>query len=128
MVDLGILYLRGLPSQHISKNPYRARSLFKASLLGVDKIVYEQKVSSGSVLYTVETVNRWLGRIPAPITRLQLGGLQGDARAREINDWKEVENQLLKQKLESATVEEIAAYRKEQELIEQQSRLLLDSE
>ena len=127
MVDLGILYLQGVARAHIAKNPYRARLLFEASLQGAEDIVYEQKRSGGSWQYTRASVNRWLERIPASIGRLQLEGLQGETRLRELNRWYDRESQRLQQTIDAATGADAAEHRHELELIGQQRNQLLES-
>ena len=125
MVDLGIVYLQGLARQDIPRNPYRARTLFETSLLGVEDIVYEQKRPGSSWQYTTKSVNRWLDRVPPAIRRLQLEGLDDEARRQEINDWYERESRRLQQEIDTDSGAGSTEYNKELALIGQQRDLLL---
>jgi hypothetical protein len=121
------VYIQGLARQDIPKNPYRARTLFETSLQGVEDVVYEQRRPGGSWQYTTKSVNRWLDRVPLAIRRLQLQGLEDEARRQEINDWYERESRRLQKKIDTDGGAASTEYDKELALIEQQRDLLLAS-
>jgi TPR repeat protein len=59
--------------------------------------VYAQQTGNGrGWKYTVESVNRWLSRIPEPVMRLDLEGLQGTQRQQAIEQWYAQEQLALK--------------------------------
>jgi hypothetical protein len=97
MVDLGVVYLQGIKRIDLQRNPYRARVLFEQALQDREDTVYEQQTGNGrGWKYTVESVNRWLSRIPEPVMRLDLEGLQGAQRQQAIEQWYAQEQLALK--------------------------------
>jgi TPR repeat protein len=65
MVDLGIVYLQGVKRIDLAPDPYRAKLLFEQALRDTEDVVYEQQTGNGrGWKYTVESVNRWLARVP----------------------------------------------------------------
>jgi TPR repeat protein len=97
MVDLGVVYLQGIKRIDLQRNPYRARVLFEQALQDREDTVYAQQTGNGrGWKYTVESVNRWLSRIPEPVMRLDLEGLQGTQRQQAIEQWYAQEQLALK--------------------------------
>jgi hypothetical protein len=62
----------------------------------VDDTVYAEQTGNGrGWKYTVESVNRWLGKIPEPVMRLDLEGLDEVQRRDAIEQWYAQEQQAL---------------------------------
>lgn len=88
MVDLGVVYLRGIKRIGLERNPYRSKLLFEQALRDRQDTIYAQQTGNGrGWKYTVESVNRWLSRIPESVMRLDLEGLQGAQRQQAIEQW-----------------------------------------
>ena len=68
MVDLGVVYLQGIKRIGLEPDPYRAKQLFEESLQGVEDTVYAQQTGNGrGWKYTVDSVNRWLSKLPESV-------------------------------------------------------------
>jgi TPR repeat protein len=68
MVDLGIVCLQGVERIGLAPDPYRAKLLFEQALRDKEDVVYEQQTGNGrGWKYTVESVNRWLARVPESV-------------------------------------------------------------
>ena len=88
MVDLGVVYLQGIKRIGLARNPYRAKLLFEQALRDREDVVYEQQTGNGrSWQYTVDSVNRWLAKIPESVMRLDLEGLEAEQRQQAIEQW-----------------------------------------
>jgi hypothetical protein len=97
MVDLGVVYLQGIKRIGLERDPYRAKLLFKQALRDREDTVYEQQTGNGrSWKYTMESVNRWLARIPESVMRLDLEGLKAEQRHQAIDQWYAGEQQRLR--------------------------------
>lgn len=97
MVDLGVVYLQGIKRIGLERDPYRAKLLFEQALRDREDTVYEQQTGNGrSWKYNVESVNRWLARIPEPVMRLNLEGLEAETRRQTIEQWYTGEQQRLR--------------------------------
>lgn len=129
MVDLGILYLQGIRSIGLEANPYRAKRLFAQALRDRKDTVYEQQTGNGrSWKYTVESVNRWLGRIPESVTRLDLEGLVGTQRREAIERWYAQEQQALLAQVDASSVGVQPPLQKQLEQLDQQRNALLNED
>lgn len=81
MVDLGVVYLQGIPRIDLKPDPYRARRLFQQALRDRQDTVYEHQTGGGrGWKYTVDSVNRWLARIPEPAKGLEGQGQENTKR------------------------------------------------
>lgn len=96
MVDLGVVYLQGIKRIGLERNPYRAKLLFEQALRDREDVVYEQQTGNGrSWQYTVDSVNRWLAKLPESVMRLDLEGLEAEQRRQAIEQWYAQEQQRL---------------------------------
>jgi TPR repeat protein len=126
MVDLGVVYLQGIKRIGLEPDPYRAKLLFQQALRNRDDTVYAEQGASGKGWkYTVESVNRWLGKIPEPVMRLDLEGLDAVQRRNAIEQWYAQEQQALLAKSELPQGESKALLRKQLEQLDQQRSVLL---
>lgn len=124
MVDLGAIYLRGIKSIGLERNPYRAKRLFEQALADREgDVIYEQKTSRGSWQYTMRTMNNWLAQVPAAVQRLDLEGLQGEQRRRAIEQWYAQEREALQS--QPPGPEGAALQQKQLDQLEQQRSVLL---
>jgi TPR repeat protein len=126
MVDLGVVYLQGIKRIGLEPNPYRAKRLFEQSLRDREDSVYAQQSGNGrGWKYTVESVNRWLGRIPEPVMRLDLEGLDEMQRRDAIEQWYAQEQQALLAKTAVPQGEDKALLQKQLQQLDQQRSVLL---
>jgi TPR repeat protein len=129
MVDLGAVYLQGVSRIDFKRNPYRARLLFERALRDRDDVVYEQQTGNGrSWQYTVESVNRRLGRIPESVMRLDLEGLEGRPRSQAIEQWYVQERQTLLAQIPESEDEALSRRKQQLDALEQQRSVLLNDD
>ena len=96
MVDLGVVYLQGIKRIGLEPILYRAKRLFEQALRDREDTVYAQQSGNGrGWKYTVESVNRWLGKLPESVKRLDLEGLDEVQRREAIEQWYAQEQQAL---------------------------------
>jgi len=127
MVDLGIVYLQGIRRIGLEPNPYRAKQWFEQALRDREGTVYAQQTGNGrGWKYTVDSVNRWLGRIPEPVTRLDLEGLDGPQQRAAIEQWFAQEKQALL--AQSADPQGQASLQRQLGQLEQQRSVLLEAD
>jgi hypothetical protein len=125
MVDLGVVYLQGVKRIGLERNAYRARRLFERALQDREDVVYEQQTGNGrSWQYTVDSVNRWLARIPESVMRLDLEGLDGERRRQAIEQWYAREQQLLRAQTTKPEGEAPVLLQKQLDELEQQRTVL----
>ena len=125
MVDLGVVYLQGIKRIDLAPNPYRAKVLFEQALRDREDTVYSQQTGNGrGWKYTVESVNRWLSKIPEPVMRLDLEGLQGAQRQQALEQWYAREQQSLQSQTPAPDPEALARHRQRLENLEQPRALL----
>ena len=128
MVDLGIVYLQGIRRIGLERNPYRSKLLFEQALRDREDTVYAQQTGNGrGWKYTVESVNRWLDKIPESVRRLDLEGLQGAQRQQAIDQWYAREQQALQAQTPAPEGEALALLQKQLDELEQQ-RAMLESD
>jgi TPR repeat protein len=129
MMDLGIVYLQGIKRIGLARNPYRAKLLFEQALRDREDVVYEQQTGNGrSWKYTVESVNRWLARIPESVMRLDLEGLEGAQRRQAIEQWYAREQQRLRAQTPEPDSESQALLQQQLDALEQQRSVLLNAD
>jgi hypothetical protein len=127
MVDLGIVYLQGIGRIGLESNPYRARRLFELALHDGEDTVYAQQTGNGrGWKYTAESVNRWLDRIPAPVARLDIEGLDAVQRRDAIERWYAQERQALLAQIAASQGEPQTLLQKQLEQLDQQRSVLLN--
>ena len=125
MVDLGIVYLQGIRRIGLERNPYRSKLLFEQALRDREDTVYAQQTGNGrGWKYTVESVNRWLDKIPESVKRLDLEGLQGAQRQQAIDQWYAREQQALQAQTPAPEGEALALLQKQLDELEQQRAML----
>ena len=129
MVDLGMVYLQGVKRIGLERNPYRAKVLFEQALRDREDTVYEQQTGNGrSWQYTVESVNRWLARIPESVMRLDLEGLETAQRRQAIELWYAREQQRLRAQTPEPEDEAQVLLQQQLDALEQQRNVLLSAE
>jgi len=130
MVDLGAVYLRGVKRTGLERNPYRAKLLFEEALRDRVDTVYEQQTGNGrGWKYTVDSVNRWLARVPEAVRRLDLEGLEGVQRRQAIEQWYAQERKILRAQSVAKQGEEAPALQQQQLAeLEQQRTVLLKAD
>ncbi len=129
MVDLGIVYLQGIKRIGLERNPYRAKQWFEQAIQDQEDTVYSQQTGNGrGWKYTVDSVNRWLSKIPEPVTRLDLEGLDGAQRRAAIEQWYAQEQQTLLAQTAEAQDEAQIPLQKQLEQLEQQRNVLLNED
>ena len=126
MVELGHLYMAGLPRQHIERNYYRAKIFYERSVDGQDKIVYQQQTAHDRSWYiSVDSIKRRLARIPDFMMRLDLEGLDGNARTDAINAWYAQEHAQLIVEARTASGDTLSEFNTALATLESQRDLLL---
>ncbi|MEN8260272.1 MAG: hypothetical protein ABFS02_06755 [Pseudomonadota bacterium] len=129
MLDLGTMYLNGLPRQQVERNYYQAKVLFKRAMEGRELIVYEQRTGEGRGWHvTAAHVKRWLERIPDFIMRLDLEDLHGAARRSALASWYERERGALVAKAKTARGDDRTQINNALVTLEMQRDLLLDAD
>ena len=125
MVDLGVIYLQGIRRIGLERNPYRSKALFEQALHDREDTVYAQQTGNGrGWKYTVESVNRWLDKIPESVRRLDLEGLQDPQRQQAIDQWYAQEQQALQAQTPAPEGEALALLQKQLDALEQQRTIL----
>jgi len=125
MVDLGVIYLQGIRRIGLERNPYRSKALFEQALHDREDTVYAQQTGNGrGWKYTVESVNRWLDKIPESVRRLDLEGLQDPQRQQAIDQWYAEEQQALQAQTPAPEGEALALLQKQLDALEQQRTIL----
>jgi TPR repeat protein len=125
MVDLGVIYLQGIRRIGLERNPYRSKALFEQALHDREDTVYAQQTGNGrGWKYTVESVNRWLDKIPESVMRLDLEGLQGPQRQQAIDQWYAQEQQALQAQTLALEGEALTLLQKQLDALEQQRTML----
>ena len=74
--------------------------------------------------YTVESVNRWLDKIPESVRRLDLEGLQDPQRQQAIDQWYAEEQQALQAQTPAPEGEALTLLQKQLDALEQQRTIL----
>ncbi len=129
MVDLGVVYLQGSKTIGLEPDLYRAKLLFQQALLDRDDTVYAEQGGNGrGWKYTVESVNRWLVKIPEPVMRLDLEGMEGTQRRAAIEQWYAQEQQALLAQTATSQGEAQTLLQKQLAQLEQQRSVLLSED
>ena len=73
----------------------------------------------------MESVNRWLARVPEPVMRLDLEGVEGAQRHRAIEQWYAQEIKMLQSQTPAPEGEALARLNKQLDEIARQRAVLL---
>jgi len=113
------------PDGRIFCTALRSKALFEQALHDREDTVYAQQTGNGrGWKYTVESVNRWLDKIPESIRRLDLEGLQGVRRQQVIDQWYAQEQQALQAQTPAPEGEALTLLQKQLDDLEQQRSML----